>query len=351
MPDARSLQDKFGRRMRDLRISVTDRCNFRCLYCLPENEEAANFYRDSFDPKQAKPINYAWQPKSKFLTYEEMIRLTGLLAVGGINKIRITGGEPLMRRNLDRLIAGIAAIPGIEDIALTTNGFLFAKQAEALRAAGLNRITFSLDSLEPESFQKITGRDGLQLVCDAIQLAKQLDFKPIKVNAVLIRGINDHELETLAEFGREQSVSMRFIEFMPLDSSRGWQKEHVVSKGEMMERLNRRFDLVPVSGDNPAETAKRWRFADGPGEIGIIAPVSEAFCGHCNRIRLTADGNLRTCLFSLHEHDLKTPLREGATDAELSQRLREIVLTKEERHHIGEKGFVQPDRTMSYIGG
>tara|TARA_Y100001934_G_C12385099_1_gene795109 strand:- start:2888 stop:3943 length:1056 start_codon:yes stop_codon:yes gene_type:complete len=351
MPAASPIQDTFGRSMRDLRISITDRCNFNCLYCLPENEEAANFYRKRADPGNAKPIKYSWKPKSHFLTYEEIIHITRLLAAGGIDKVRITGGEPLLRRNVERLIEGLAAIPGIADIALTTNGFLFPRHAEALRRAGLNRITISLDSLQPESFRQITGRDGLELVHESLSLAHKLGYSPIKVNAVIIRGINDHELEDLAEFGREQNVAMRFIEFMPLDSKRSWQKEHVVTKREMLERLEKRFELIPKPGNNPAETAKRWTFADGTGEIGIIAPVSEPFCGNCNRIRLTADGNMRTCLFSLHEHDLKTALRDGATDDDLTQRLREIILTKEERHHIGEQDFVQPARTMSFIGG
>lgn len=348
-----ALQDSFGRTMRDLRISITDRCNFRCLYCLPENEEAANFYRERFNADQAKPINYTWKPKDHFLTYEEIERLARVLAGMGIDKIRITGGEPLLRRNVEGLIAKLDSIPGIRDIALTTNGFLFPDKAQALHEAGLRRITFSLDSLDRDDFKKITGKDGLDLVLRSIAVAKEIGYAPIKVNAVVIRHLNDHEITALARFATEHEVAMRFIEFMPLDSSRAWQREHVVPKPEILEKLSSAFDLEPIASLNPAETAKRWRVA-GAGakaEIGIIAPVSEPFCGHCNRIRLTADGKIRTCLFSLHEHDVKSHLREGDDDELLAKHLKDIVLQKEARHHIGEQEFEQPQRTMSYIGG
>jgi len=208
-----------------------------------------------------------------------------------------------------------------------------------------------MDSLDRENFKKMTGRDGLGEVLESIQLAKRLGLTPVKVNAVVIRDLNDHELEALAEFAREQDLSFRFIEFMPLDLSRTWLKELVVPGREILQRLRAKFDLVEVVSENKAETARRWKFRDGPGEIGIIAPVTEAFCGHCNRIRLTADGKIRTCLFSLHEHDLKTPLREGASDFDLAKQLQDIVWQKEARHHIGEPEFVQPERTMSCIGG
>ncbi|MGB0579172.1 MAG: GTP 3',8-cyclase MoaA [Limisphaerales bacterium] len=346
-----SLQDSFGRQIRDLRISITDRCNFRCLYCLPENEEAANFYRERFQPDQAKPINYTWKPKDHFLTYEEIERLTRVLAGMGVQKIRITGGEPLLRRNVEGLIAKLDSIPGINDIALTTNGFLFPDKAKALHEAGLRRITFSLDSLDHDNFAKITGKDGLDLVLRSVEVAQEIGFEPIKLNAVVIRHLNDHEIEPLARFAAERGVSMRYIEFMPLDSSRAWQRDHVVPKSEILERLQSAFELEAIESSNPAETAKRWRIAGTAGEIGIIAPVTEPFCGHCNRIRLTADGNIRTCLFSLHEHDVKTPLRESDSDQPLAERLREIVFQKEAKHHIGDDRFEQPQRTMSYIGG
>jgi cyclic pyranopterin phosphate synthase len=346
-----SLVDSFDRRIRDLRISITDRCNFRCLYCLPETEEAANFYRERFHPEQARPINYRWKPRDHFLSYEEIERLARVLAGHGVNKIRLTGGEPLLRRHVDRLVALLAGIPGINDIALTTNGFLFPDHAAALHHAGLRRVTFSLDSLDRDGFRKITGRDGLDLVMRSIRLARELGYHPIKVNAVIIRHLNDHELTALARFAEAEQIVMRFIEFMPLDSSRAWQRDHVVAKAEMLDRIGAELKLTPLAGDNPAATAQRWRLGDGPAEIGIIAPVTEPFCGHCNRIRLTADGQIRTCLFSLREHDIKQTLRGDGDDAALAARLREIVARKEERHHIGEADFAQPDRTMSYIGG
>ncbi len=350
------MQDSFGRVMRDLRVSITDRCNFRCMYCLPETEEAANFYRGKFDALKnpqptLTPIVREWKPKSALLTYEEIERVVRVAVGLGIEKVRITGGEPLLRRDVPELVARLAPIAGIRDLAMTTNGSHFAPQAASLRAAGLHRISFSLDSLDQENFKRITGRDGLRSVLAGIAQAKALGFAPVKVNAVVIRGLNDHELESLAGFARDQAVSLRFIEFMPLDSGRAWLRDLVVPGREILARLQARFELRPAVSDNKSETAKRWTFADGSGEIGIIAPVTEAFCGHCNRLRLTADGKIRTCLFSLHEHDLKPLLRGDASNAELAATLRQIVLGKEERHHIGEPGFHQPERTMSCIGG
>jgi cyclic pyranopterin phosphate synthase len=269
----------------------------------------------------------------------------------GIHKIRLTGGEPLLRHDVEELVARLANIPGLEDLAMTTNGFLFPEKARALRAAGLQRVSFSLDSLDRDNFKKITGRDGLTDVLESIRLAQEIGFHPVKVNAVVIRDINDHEIEALAEFARERDLSYRFIEFMPLDSARAWQKEMVVTASEILERLHARFGLRPVAPDNPSSTSKRWAFADSRGEIGIIAPVSEPFCGHCNRLRLTADGKIRTCLFSVTEHDLRPLLRNGADDEALRDWLREVVWQKEARHHIGEPDFVAPPRSMSCIGG
>ncbi len=352
------LRDSHGRVMRDLRISITDRCNFRCLYCLPETEEAANFYRSRFDavrnpkPFSLEPIRYEWKPRDRLLTYEEIERLVRVAASLGVDKIRITGGEPLLRRAVPELIARVAAIPGIRDVAMTTNGFLFARHAEALRKAGLKRVSFSMDSLDPSNFKKMTGRDGQAEVQQAIAQAQALGFAPVKVNAVVIRGMNDHEIEPLVDFARDRDLVLRFIEFMPLDSGHAWQRDLVVSGRELLERLRKRFDLVPIDARaNPAETARRYAFADGRGEIGIIAPVTEPFCGHCNRLRVTADGRLRTCLFSLHEHDLMSLLRGGAPDAEIAARLVELVRGKEAGHRIGRADFVQPARTMSCIGG
>jgi len=349
------LADSHGRVMRDLRVSVTDRCNFRCLYCLPETEEAADFYRVRFDalknPSPPTPITREWKPRSQLLTFEEIERVVRLAVELGIEKVRVTGGEPLLRQGVEWLVGRLAQIPGVTDLAMTTNGFLFPQKGHALRRAGLQRVSFSLDSLDPANFKKITGRDGLRSVLASVDLARELGFHPVKVNAVVIRGLNDHEIESLAEFARQKNLSFRFIEFMPLDSGRAWQKELVVPGHEILRRLQTRFDLQPVQSSHVSETAKRWSFADGRGEIGIIAPVSEPFCGHCNRLRLTADGKIRTCLFSLTEHDLKPLLRGGASDDTIKERLREIVWQKEERHHIGEPDFVQPERTMSCIGG
>jgi GTP 3',8-cyclase len=346
------LVDSFGRVLRDLRVSITDRCNFRCLYCLPETEAAHNFYRGHWanHPNPA-PIVQQWVPRASILSFEEIERVVRLAVGLGIEKIRLTGGEPLLRHGVEELVARVAAIPGIKDLAMTTNGFLFPQKARALREAGLRRISFSLDSLDRENFKRITGRDGLAEVLASIALARDLGFKPIKVNGVIIRGLNDHEIEALAEFARKEDLSFRFIEFMPLDSARAWLKEMVVSGGEMLERLRARFELQPVVSDNVSATAKRFAFPDGRGEIGIIAPVSEPFCGHCNRLRLTADGKVRTCLFSVQEHDLRSRLRGGDSDEALAEWLRGVVWQKEARHHIGEADFVPASRSMSCIGG
>jgi cyclic pyranopterin phosphate synthase len=347
------LVDSHGRVMRDLRISVTDRCNFRCLYCLPETEAAFNFYRGRWAnlPNPA-PITHQWTPRSKVLSFEEIERFVRIAVRLGIEKIRLTGGEPLLRQEIEKLVAKLAAIEGVRDLAMTTNGFHFQEKAVALRDAGLRRISFSLDSLDRANFQKITGRDALGEVLAGIRLAQELELNPVKVNAVIIRGVNDHEVEALAEFGRAQGLAMRFIEFMPLDSARAWLKELVVPAREILERLQTRFPLQRVSADkNLSETARRWTWAGEPGEIGLIAPVSEPFCGHCNRLRLTADGHLRTCLFSVTEHDFRARLRNGAGDEELEAALKEAVWSKEARHHIGEPEFVPPQRSMSCIGG
>jgi len=346
------LVDSHGRILRDLRVSITDRCNFRCLYCLPETEAAHNFYRGHWAhmPNSA-PIVQQWVPKSNILSFEEIERVVRLAASLGIQKIRLTGGEPLLRHAVEDLVARIARIPGILDLAMTTNGFLFQQKARALRAAGLRRISFSLDSLDRENFKKITGRDGLEEVSHSIELAQELGFAPVKVNAVVIRGINDHEIESLAEFAHERNLSFRFIEFMPLDSARAWLKEMVVPSREVLDRLQRRFNLHPLASENPSSTAKRWAFPDGRGEIGLIAPVSEPFCGQCNRIRLTADGKVRTCLFSITEHDLRSRLRNSASDQDITEWLKGVVWQKEARHHIGEPEFIAPPRSMSCIGG
>jgi cyclic pyranopterin phosphate synthase len=349
---SRLLIDSHGRVLRDLRVSVTDRCNFRCLYCLPETEAAQNFYRGHWaNLPNSAPITQQWVPRASILSFEEIERAVRIALSLGIQKVRLTGGEPLLRQGIEELVARIAALPGLEDLAMTTNGFLFCQKAEALRKAGLRRVSFSLDSLDPVNFKKMTGRDGLGEVLSAIRLARELGFHPVKVNAVVIRGLNDHELRPLAEFAREHNLSFRFIEFMPLDSARAWLKEMVVPGREVLARLQASFDLRPVAPENPSSTAKRWAFADGRGELGIIAPVSEPFCGHCNRLRLTADGKIRTCLFSVTEHDLRSLLRNGASDDEITEWFKGVAWQKEARHHIGEPEFVPPPRSMSCIGG
>jgi cyclic pyranopterin phosphate synthase len=349
---ARELIDAQGRVLRDLRVSLTDRCNFRCLYCLPESEAARNFYRGHWAkmPNPA-PILQQWAPKAQLLSFEEIERVARLAVQWGIRKIRLTGGEPLLRHEVENLVARLAAIPQMSDLAMTSNGFLFPQKALALRAAGLRRISFSLDSLDRDNFKKITGRDLLREVLQSIGLAQDLGFHPVKVNAVIIRGINDHEIEALAQFARDRGLCCRFIEFMPLDSARAWLKEMVVPAREVLARLQARFTLQALPADDPSATAKRWAFADAPGQVGLIAPVTEPFCGHCNRIRLTADGRIRTCLFSVAEHDLRSRLRDGSTDDQIGEWLRGVVWGKEPRHHIGEPEFVPPSRTMSCIGG
>ncbi len=340
---AHLLVDAQGRILRDLRISVTDRCNFRCQYCLPETEAAAS--RPS--PRLARE----WTPRSQLLSFEEIERVARVAAGLGVQKIRLTGGEPLLRRQIETLVGRLARITGVADLALTSNGFLFPQKARALRDAGLRRISFSLDSLDPGNFQKITGWDGLEQVLAGVALAQELGLGPVKINAVIIRGMNDHEIEALAGFGRAQGLSVRFIEFMPMDSGRAWKPERMVPGREILERLHARFALRPVPPANPSETARRWAFADGRGEIGIIASVTEPFCGHCNRLRLTADGKVRTCLFSVLEHDLRARLRQGATDAELGRLLQEMARQKEAGHRVGQPGFIPPARSMHCVGG
>jgi cyclic pyranopterin phosphate synthase len=346
------LVDSHGRVMRDLRVSVTDRCNFRCMYCLPETEAAENFYRNRWATAvNPAPIAREWQPRQNILSFEEIERLVRLAAGLGIEKVRLTGGEPLLRRDLEKLVERLRRVDGIRDLAMTTNGFLFPKKARALRDAGLQRVSFSCDSLDPENFRRITGRDGLHELLDSVRLARELGFSPVKVNAVVIRGINDHEIEALAAFAVREALSLRFIEFMPLDSGRAWQKEMVVPGREILARLQAGLSLTPVAPATAAETARRWRVVGSAAEIGIIAPVSEPFCGHCNRLRLTADGKLRTCLFSVVEHDFRSRLRGGAGDDALCDYFREVVGQKEARHHIGEPEFQFASRSMSCIGG
>ena len=327
------LRDSFKRPIRDLRLSITDRCNFRCFYCMPT--EAME-----------------WQPKVEILSYEEIVRLSEVLVSLGISRLRVTGGEPMVRRDIESLIARLAEIPGVEDLAMTTNAHFLRGRARGLKAAGLRRITVSLDSLDPERFALLTGRDELKQVLDGIDAAIDAGLAPIKINSVVIRGINDDQAVAFAALAREKHVTARFIEFMPLDNGKVWRREMVVPGEELRQRIDAVFPLVPIKSANLSETARRWGFADGnPGEVGFINPVTQPFCGHCSRIRLTADGMIRTCLFSSVEYNIKKLLRGGASDAELRDFVVATVEKKEERHHINDPEFTQPLRTMSCIGG
>ena len=320
--------------IRDLRVSLTDRCNFRCFYCLPHGE-----------PPLAR--------KETILTYEEIARLCEVFVSLGIEKIRLTGGEPLIRKDVEKLVALLAPLkPALKDLALTTNGFDLPRHAEHLKNAGLDRVTISLDSLHADNFKQITGVDALENVLAAIDAAKRSGFDPVKINAVVIRDVNDHEVVDLARFAREQNLTMRFIEFMPLDSGHEWRRDLVVPGKEIFSRVNEIFPLVLKENSRGTETSWKYVFADGAkGEIGIIAPVTEMFCGECSRIRLTADGQIRTCLFSTTEHNLRDTLRSGASNEEIAEFIRSVVLQKEPRHYINDTAFVQPERTMSFIGG
>lgn len=328
------LRDAHNRTIRDLRISLTDRCNFRCFYCLPHGEPS-------------------WAFKEKLLTFEEIDFVCDVFVSLGIEKIRLTGGEPLIRRDVPVLVQKLSRLkPSLIDIALTTNGYDFSRQARGLKDAGLNRVTFSLDSLRPERFREITGVDGLDRVFESIETAKKLGIAPVKVNAVIVRGRNDDEIVDFARFARENGVSFRFIEFMPLDSGHDWSREMVVPGREIRDTINAFYSLRLTETSRGSSTSWRYEFADGSGgEIGIIAPVTEMFCGACSRIRLTADGQIRTCLFSTTEYDLRGLLRRGAPRNEIVEFIQNAVLKKEPSHRINDPAFVQPERTMSFIGG
>jgi cyclic pyranopterin phosphate synthase len=328
------LRDAHNRTIKDLRISITDRCNFRCFYCLPNGE-----------PALAR--------KDTLLTFEEIHYVADIFVSLGIEKLRLTGGEPLLRKDIDQLVAKLSGLkPALRDLALTTNGFDLPRRAERLRQAGLDRVTISLDSVDRDNFADITGIDALDKVLLSIETAKKSGFSPVKINTVIVRGRNDHEIADFARFAREHDVDFRFIEFMPLDSGHGWTRDSVVSGREIREKIEQVFPLRQENSSRGSETAWRYRFADGAGgSIGIIAPVTEMFCGACSRIRLTADGNIRTCLFSTVEHNLRDVVRSGAARGEIVEFIREVVNKKEPRHYINDSHFVQPERTMSFIGG
>jgi cyclic pyranopterin phosphate synthase len=325
------LIDSYGRVVKNLRLSITDRCNFRCVYCMPEEMQ---FF-----------------PREEILSYEELVRLAEIGTRMGVDKIRLTGGEPLVRRDVPVLVRALRALPGLRDLSLTTNGVRLPELAVDLYAAGLRRINVSLDSLDREKFKRITRRDFLDQVLAGLDEAERAGFSPIKVNAVAMRDFTEEELLSFARLARERPFEIRFIEFMPLDADNIWERDRILTGREIIERISAVYPLERVSRGSSSDPATRYRFVDGAGEIGIIASVTEPFCGSCDRIRLTADGKLRTCLFAVEEFDLKGPLRAGASDVELAWLIADAVSRKGPGHMINSSEFVKPARTMSQIGG
>ncbi|MGZ6898997.1 MAG: GTP 3',8-cyclase MoaA [Acidimicrobiia bacterium] len=332
MTDAAPLIDPFARRVRDLRLSVTDRCNFRCTYCMPED-------------------GLRWLDRSDLLTYEELSRIARVCVERwDFDGIRVTGGEPTIRAELPRLFEMLAPL-GV-DLAMTTNGVKLPELAGRLRDAGLRRVNVSLDSLRRETFLALTRRDELDRTIAGIDAALAVGFDPVKINAVVIRGVNDDEIVDLAAFGRDRGVGVRFIEFMPLDAPGAWQMDQVVPATEILERIDAVFPLESTHADLAhVEPAARYRYRDGVGDVGVIASVTEPFCGSCDRVRVTAEGKFRTCLFALDETDLRAVMRDGGTDDELAASIAGAVGTKWAGHNIGAVNFVRPDRSMSQIGG
>jgi cyclic pyranopterin phosphate synthase len=328
-----ALKDKFGRPITDLRISITDHCNYKCVYCRTGNEGA--LYGD--------------------LPFADYLRMARIFAGLGIKKVRLTGGEPLLRKGVVEFVRDLSKLRSADgeplEIALTTNGHLLAEMAQPLKDAGLHRVTVSMDAVDPDRFARITRvPNGYDNVLAGIRAAKRVGLDPVKVNCVLLRGFNEDQIIPFGMFAREEHVVLRFIEFMPLEEDRVWTPEVVVKLDEILERMAEYRPLVEIEHAR-SETARRYRFDDGMGEIGIIAPVSHPFCGHCSRVRLTSDGKIRTCLFSVWDHDLHAQMRRGATDAQLEDFIRGVILKKEARHHIGEPDFVPASRTMVHIGG
>jgi cyclic pyranopterin phosphate synthase len=327
------LTDKFGRGIHDLRISITDRCNYRCVYCRTGTNGAA----------------FAELP------FEDYLRMARILVGLGITKVRLTGGEPLLRRGIVDFVRALAKLRTAAgekpEIALTTNGHLLAEIAQPLKDAGLDRVTVSMDAVDPDRFARITRvPNGFDSVLAGVRVAHRIGLAPVKINCVLLRGFNEDQIIPFGMFAREEGVVVRFIEFMPLEEDRVWTPEIVVRLDEIVARMSEYLPLVEIAHHH-SETARRYRFSDGVGEIGIIAPVSHPFCGHCSRIRITSDGKIRTCLFSVWDHDLHELMRRGATDEKLADFIVSVVEKKEERHHIGEPGFVPASRTMVHIGG
>jgi cyclic pyranopterin phosphate synthase len=330
--DGDELRDAHGRLISDLRVSVTDRCNFRCQYCMPAD-------------------GLPWLEREEVLSFEEIERLVALFVGLGIEDVRLTGGEPLVRREFPRLVSMLAGIPGIHDLSLTTNGYLLERDADAIVAAGIGRVNVSIDSLARDRFFQITRRDALPQVMRGLEaIAAHERIRPIKVNAVAMRDFTEREVGGFVEMARTTDYQVRFIEFMPLDADHAWTPDSVLTGAEIRALIARSHELIEQPRERSA-TARVYRFADGAGEIGFINPVSEPFCADCNRLRMTAEGKLRTCLFSVHETDLRDPLRSGASDDELGEIIRDAVWRKELKHRVNEPGFRPPARSMSAIGG
>jgi cyclic pyranopterin phosphate synthase len=333
MSTPEALIDRLGRVHTNLRLSVTDRCNIRCFYCMPDE-------------------NVRFLPRGDILSFEEMERFVRVLAPLGVNKVRLTGGEPLVRADLPHLVERLAAIAGIEDIALTTNGILLAEQAQALKNAGLSRINISLDALTEETFRRIARRDGLDRVLAGIEAAKTVGFKKIRLNAVAIKGITEPEIVPLTNFAREHGMEMRFIEFMPLDAENNWQHDQVLSGDEIRRHLEEAIGpLEPAERPDPSQPATDFVFADGNGGVGFINPVTQPFCHDCNRLRLTAEGKVRNCLFSTVEWDARAILRGGGSDDDLATLVRDCIRAKKPGHGIDSADFHKPERAMYQIGG
>ena len=327
------LIDSFGRQHTSLRISVTDRCNIRCFYCMPDE-------------------NLTFLPRDELLDFEEILRFVKVVAPMGVTQLRITGGEPLVRRDLNKLVAQLSQVPLVEDLALTTNGILLVEHAQILRDAGLQRINISLDAMSEETFKKISRRDGLDQVFQGIFAARRVGFTKIRLNAVAIRGLTEPEIVPLGRFARQHDLELRFIEFMPLDAERNWDQQQVLSGADIRRQLEAEFGrLEPVPREDPSQPAIDYRFVDGKGRIGFINPVSEPFCGDCNRLRITAEGQLRNCLFSIVDWDARQLMRNGGTDAELAQLVRDCVVAKKAGHGIDSDEFIRPQRAMYQIGG
>ena len=326
------LTDTHGRTVRDLRLSITDRCNLRCVYCMPAE-------------------GMPWLAKQDLLTYEELTRFARVCLECGVHGVRLTGGEPTVRADLPVLVRMLHELDPALDLSLTTNGLKLKEMSPALRDAGLKRVNVSLDTLVRERFHRIARRDRLHEVLEGLAAARAAGFTPIKVNAVLMRGENDDEIVPLARWARDEGFELRFIEWMPLDFQHSWDRAKLVSLDEIVGQLTAAFPLEPEEGDDPSAPARTFRYRDGAGRVGVIASVTRPFCGTCDRIRLTADGQVRTCLFSLREYDFRKLLRSGGSDDELEALLRAAVLRKEPGHLISRPGFVQPERGMSAIGG